>query len=83
MCFLNGKTHESKEQQICSANRSNKGYSRAYTLWFQPSHLQVIRLLYPNICIRKNGTRLSAILTTILNLNTETQSHRWAEPIQA
>ncbi|CDF37859.1 unnamed protein product [Chondrus crispus] len=40
------RKHEYKEQQICSANRSNKGYSRAYTLWFQPSHLQVIRSLH-------------------------------------
>ena len=75
------QTHESKEQQICSANRSNKGYSRAYTLWFQPGHLQVIRFLYPNICI-KNGTRLAAIVTSV-QLMTETQSRRWAEPIQA
>ena len=47
--YIYTHTHESKEQQICSANRSNKGYSRAYTLWFQPSHLQVIRFLHANI----------------------------------
>lgn len=37
--------HESKEQRKCSANRSNKDYSRAYTPRFLPSHLQVIRFL--------------------------------------
>ena len=37
--------HESKEQRKCSANRSNKDYSSAYTLRFLPGHLQVIRFL--------------------------------------
>ena len=73
------KKHESKEQRKCSANRSNKDYSRAYTPRFLPSHLQVIRFLQNEHKI-KNGAGHKGLCGHVRGAKTQKSSLSRTDP---